>query len=224
MRALAASLQQQVPDAELVLTRLPQVPEIELFLLQQEYPQDRLSAAQTEALMDSPPYWCFCWASGQVLARYLLANTELVRNRTVVDFGAGSGVVAIAASLAGADRVIACDNDPAALRAISVNSVHNNCVVEGVGSIEAAINALAEEGLLSSSLICIADVFYDRENLPLLSLFTHRFDGVLVADSRLNGAPLPGMRNLATYASCTVPDLNESKDFNRVALYESFSG
>ena len=62
-------------------------------------------------------YWAFCWASGQVLARYLLDHPERVRGKVVMDVGAGSGVVGIAAKIAGAKRVIACDIDPNALAA-----------------------------------------------------------------------------------------------------------
>lgn len=47
-------------------------------------------------------------------------------NTTVVDYGSGSGVLAIGAALLGAGRVIAVDNDPQAITATLDNSQRNN--------------------------------------------------------------------------------------------------
>ncbi|MEZ5583685.1 MAG: hypothetical protein R3F37_13865 [Candidatus Competibacteraceae bacterium] len=52
---------------------------------------------EIQLILANTPYWIFCWAAGQALAQYLLQNPSLVAGRCVVDFGAGSGVVAIAA-------------------------------------------------------------------------------------------------------------------------------
>ena len=49
-----------------------------------------------------PPFWAFAWAGGQALARYLIDNPALVRGKRALDFASGSGLVAIAAALAGA--------------------------------------------------------------------------------------------------------------------------
>ncbi len=51
-----------------------------------------------------PPYWAFAWAGGQALARYVLDHPEEVRGARVLDLATGSGLCAIAALLAGADR------------------------------------------------------------------------------------------------------------------------
>ena len=50
-------------------------------------------------------FWAFAWAGGQALARYLLDHPETVAGRTVLDFGSGSGLVALSAAKAGARRV-----------------------------------------------------------------------------------------------------------------------
>jgi predicted nicotinamide N-methyase len=68
-----------------------------------------------------PPFWAFPWAGGQALARYVLDHPDVVANRTVLDFGAGSGLVAIAAAYAGAAAVRAVEVDPAAIDAIRRN-------------------------------------------------------------------------------------------------------
>ena len=49
-----------------------------------------------------------------------------VRDKTVVDFGCGSGVLAIAAAKLGAKVVYAVDNDPQALQAVTSNAQQNS--------------------------------------------------------------------------------------------------
>lgn len=49
----------------------------------------------------------------------------LVKHAEVIDYGCGSGVLAIAAALLGADRVHAVDNDPQAIAATVDNSYRN---------------------------------------------------------------------------------------------------
>ena len=62
-----------------------------------------------------PPFWAFPWAGGQALARYLLDHPGTVTGRHVIDVASGSGLVAIAAVLAGAAAVTAYDIDPLAV-------------------------------------------------------------------------------------------------------------
>jgi predicted nicotinamide N-methyase len=69
-----------------------------------------------------PPFWAFPWAGGQALARYLLDQPDCVRGRTVLDLASGSGLVAIAAAVAGAASVTPSDTDPLAVAAITLNA------------------------------------------------------------------------------------------------------
>src|SRR6059058_6217722 len=87
----------------------PLVPEIRLHLATEVTP---IWQATEESLTRNglpPPFWAFAWAGGQGLARYLLDHPEIVAGRELLDFGAGSGLVAIAAAKAGAARVIAAE-------------------------------------------------------------------------------------------------------------------
>ncbi len=59
------------------------------------------------------------------LCLHWLEQAEL-RNRRVIDYGCGSGILAIAAALLGAGQVIAVDNDPQALIATRNNREQNN--------------------------------------------------------------------------------------------------
>ena len=214
---LTQHLQSRIPGASLSWQCPPQTPDLPLLLISEDYPREGLPYEVAQALMDNPPYWCFCWASGQVLARYLLENPEIVKDQTVIDFGAGCGIVAIAAALAGARRVIACDLDPNALAACEVNAERNGVTLECGDDV---FDLLADP-TLTSAMITVSDVFYDRDNLPLLDTFNAFFKEVLVADSRLKGMSLPGLETLDVIASHTVPDLDESIEFNRVTLYRT---
>ena len=68
-----------------------------------------------------PPFWAFPWAGGQALARYVIDHPDVVANRTVLDLGSGSGLVAIAAAYGGAAAIRAVEVDPAAIDAIRRN-------------------------------------------------------------------------------------------------------
>ena len=72
-----------------------------------------------------PPFGAVASAGGQALARYLLDHPEAVRDRRVLDFASGSGLVAIAAAIPGAAEVHACDIDRFAIAAIRINSAAN---------------------------------------------------------------------------------------------------
>jgi predicted nicotinamide N-methyase len=213
---LETYLQSRVPGSRLEKIRLPQVPELSLYLINEDYPRDGLTREQGAALMDNPPYWGFCWASGQVLGRCVLDNPDWVKGKTLVDFGAGSGVVGVAAKMAGARRVVLCDMDENALRAGELNARINGMSVEFCTAVE----DLLEEDV-RDWIVAVADVFYDRDNLAVLDRLLGRFAAVLVCDSRLKGRPLPGMDIIGCYDSHTVPDLDESPEFNHVTLYRS---
>jgi predicted nicotinamide N-methyase len=73
-----------------------------------------------------PPFWAFAWPGGQALARYVLDHADLVAGRTVLDIGSGSGLVAIAAAMAGAAVVLASEIDPLAVAAIELNARAND--------------------------------------------------------------------------------------------------
>ena len=184
---------------------------LELLLLNADYPQGELQPAQVARVMDNPLYWAFCWASGQVLAALLREHPEWVSGKRVLDFGCGSGVVAIAAALAGAAEVVACDIDPLALRATRANAALN-----GVDLV-LADDFAAVSGTLD--MIIVADVLYDRENFPWLRRFTERSERVLIADSRVKDFDEPPYRQIARRDSCTLPDLDESSEFRDVRVY-----
>lgn len=199
-------------DARLAATRLPQT-DLRLWLLDAENMDRAFDAEETRRILDAPPYWCFCWASGMALARWLAERPERVRGQRVLDFGAGSGVAGIAAAQAGAAEVVACDLDPQALAACRANAALNGVEL----GYSADFFAEAER----FDLILAADVLYDRANLPLLDAFLSRGREALVADSRVRDFRHPRYRRLAVLDACTWPDLAEPDEFRRVSLYHA---
>lgn len=208
---LVDALRQILPDAQLsvqsVLSRHP----LSLLLIRDVLSQRHLDADTSRRVMDKPLYWILCWASGRVLAAYILEHPELVQGRRVLDFGCGSGVVAIAAALAGAKEVIACDVDPLALEASAYNAALNACSLTLCDDFEAVQGQV--------DLILAADVLYDRANLSWLDRFIARADEVLVADSRVRNFDVPPYQKICERDSCTIPDMDEAREFNRVSLY-----
>ncbi|MEP6390192.1 MAG: 50S ribosomal protein L11 methyltransferase [Halioglobus sp.] len=213
---LTASLSAVLPGARIEATSLPLSPEISLFLLNSDYPQHQLLPEQMFYLMENPLYWTFCWASGQVLAQYLLENRALVAGRRVLDFGCGSGVVGIAAALAGAQRVVACDIDPCALHATARNATLNGVEMELADDFADVLGEI--------DLIIVADVLYDLENLPWLQRFLSRASGVLMADSRIKDFNMPPYRRIQQSEASTLPDLDESQEFRQVSIYLAGTG
>lgn len=212
-RDLDGYLRGLLPGARLEAVALPLVPEIRLWLVNADYPVGPLPAEVARVLMEAPPYWAFCWGSGAVLARWLLDHPEAVRGRTVVDFGAGSGVVAVAAALAGAKRAIACDLDPHSLAASRANARLNSVDVELSGDWFTLAGSI--------DLVVAADVLYDRDNLPFLARFRARAPSVLVADSRVRDFREPGYERLWSRDCIAVPDLGEADWVKHVTVYRA---
>ena len=212
-RVLSRSLVEALPGACIEAQSLPLCPELTLYLLNADFPQHELPPELALKLMDEPLYWTFCWASGQVLARWLLDNPALVRAKRVLDFGCGSGVAGIAAAVAGARQVLACDLD-----ALALEAAHENALLNGV-AIELAPDFDAIEGEID--VVLVADVLYDRGNLRWLSVLLERASTVLLADSRLPDVEDNRYRLLETAEASTLPDLDESPEFRHVRLYRA---
>lgn len=113
-------------------------------------------AAEVARVSVAPPYWAIPWVGGQALARYLLAHPERVAGRRVLDVGTGGGICAIAAALAGAARVQACDVDPMALAALASNAALNGVQIEPI----AGDPPEGEDG--DWEVILAADLWYER--------------------------------------------------------------
>ena len=208
---LAAALATLLGDAQLRLQALPDS-DLSLWLIDPANMARAFSPAETQRLLEAPPYWCFCWASGLALAQWIAANPAVVAGRQVLDFGSGSGVAGLAAARAGAARVVCCDLDPLALAACRANAQANGAQIETLDDLHASPERF--------DIILAADVLYDRANLPLLDLLHARAETTLLADSRVRDLAHPGFTQIAMLQACTLPDLAEPDEFRRVAVYQ----
>ncbi len=107
----------------------PLVPELRLWLADDPVLIWKATGELRGDLTLPPPFWAFAWAGGQALARYVLDQPECVRGRRTLDFASGSGLVGIAAALAGAASVEASDIDIFAAAAIEANAAENRVAV-----------------------------------------------------------------------------------------------
>ncbi len=208
---LQRRLHRTLPMARLEPVLLPACAGMHLALINADFPTGPLAAEVVQAVVATPAYWAFCWGSGLGLAQLLHQHPHWVRGKTVLDLGSGSGVAGIVAARLGAARVIACDNDPDALAASNVNAALN----------EVSLDLLPELACLQQvpDLILMADVLYDRSNLPLLELALNLCPNVLVADSRIRRSPHPAFREIHQVPALTLPNLGEFDEFGTVHLY-----
>lgn len=210
-KGLQAELNAILPDAKLDFLTLPEASNLELLLIDEHYPIEQLAPEQAQAVMDNPLYWLFCWASGLALAQMICANELDVRGKTVLDVGAGSGVVAIAAAKAGAARVIASDIDVMSQQVMAVNAAKNNVQLEIVGDFNECTDVV--------DLIFLADVLYDKNNYPLLDAVVSKGRELYVADSRIKDFNHPSFSRFGKRPSLTLPELGGFDEFNSVNIY-----
>lgn len=140
--------------ANSMLRSVPHVPEIQLYLADDAvtlWEETERELSQTD---QPPPFWAFAWPGGQALARYILDHADLVRGRTVLDLGSGSGLTAIAAAMAGASSVLASELDPFAVAAIDLNASANNVPITVTADVLDGSGENAE-------VILAADVCYE---------------------------------------------------------------
>jgi predicted nicotinamide N-methyase len=183
------------------------VPELRLHLASEVTPLWQLTEAELAATGLAPPYWAFAWAGGQALARYVLDHPGQVAGRAVLDLGAGSGLVGIAAALAGAASVVAADIDPFAVSAIRLNAWLNRVRVRPTS---ADLLAAPAEGW---PVILAADIWYEQPTARTAEawLRTAAAAGslVLLGDPGRRWLPKQGLEELAAYR---VPVNRELED------------
>jgi predicted nicotinamide N-methyase len=200
------------------LVPVPLVPEIRLYQT-----DDLVSLWQRTELAGQaerdPPFWASAWAGGRALARYLLDHPATVRGKPVTDLASGSGLVAIAAALAGGGPVTAYDIDPLAVTAIGLNAAANNVPVRAV-----CADILGGDGPAGPgpAVVLVADAFYERELAGRVIAFLEQCvaAGATVLAGDLGRKHLPQDR-LVPVAQYQVPDLRglEDRDVKTVTVW-----
>ena len=199
------------------ITAPPLVPEIRLHLATEITP---IWQATEDTLARSglpPPFWAFAWAGGQALARYLIDHSAEVTGRSVLDFGAGSGLVAIAAAKAGATAVLAAEIDPFAAAAIAANAALNDVDI-----------TVQTEDLLDTvdacwEVVTAGDVCYER---PMADRVMGWLRGmaacgslVLLGDPGRSYSPSQGLLERGRYLVPTSREL-EDRDCREAVIWQ----
>jgi len=198
----------------------PHVPEIKLHLADEAHDLWHRTEEELATIGLPPPFWAFAWAGGQGLARHVLDNPDLVRGKIVLDFASGSGIVAIAAAMAGAARVIACDIDTFTLAAIALNAAANGVMVETQG-----------EDLIGSEsnweVVLAGDVFYDKaladRAVAWFAELVRRDTDVIVGDPGRSYFPKDLMQPIAVYA-VPVTRILEDAEVKRTTVWRFPAG
>ncbi|MDF1721865.1 MAG: methyltransferase [Minwuia sp.] len=186
----------------------PLVSEVRLHLATEAVPLWQLTEEALQEKGLPPPFWAFAWAGGQALARYILDNPETVRGKRVLDFAAGSGLVAVAAAMAGARSVLAVDVDLFSVAAIRLNSIANKVTVE------ASADDIVGAGLPDIDILLAGDICYEQPLAGRVERWFRDLVGagipVIMGDPGRTYRPTGGMRRLAHYAVPTTRELEDN--------------
>lgn len=179
----------------LAVEQVPFVPEV---LLHQGDDMHALWEAVGGA---SPPYWAFPWLGGQALARYVL-DSRIVDGKRVLDLATGSGLVAVAAVLAGAVDVLAADVDPMSQEATEANAEANGVTVSWVGA------DLLDGPVPDVDVVLAGDVLYEQRMARRVLQWLAGFRGlVLLGDPGRDYLPQQGLLEVAAYDIATSREL-----------------
>lgn len=116
-------------------------------------------------------FWSRVWPAGLALGLHLLEESDLCTGRSVLELGAGLGIGAVCAAVAGASLVVATDIAPKGL-AFAKQSVVDNGLDPGTSSFKTATwdwNEPPPPGLAGPYDVVLAgDVIYTDEHAPRL--------------------------------------------------------
>ncbi|WP_338353174.1 class I SAM-dependent methyltransferase [Thalassolituus oleivorans] len=154
------------------------------------------------------PYWAFAWAGGRALAQFIVANPNLVAGKRVLDFGCGSGIVGIAAALAGAKTVFVADLDPQALLAAQVNAAVNGVDIQ-----------IVDGDWPQVDLLLASDVLYDISSSVDLKTLMLDIPHWLLAESRFVAPDFVELRCLQQIVTSTLPAIGDFDERVEVDIY-----
>ncbi len=198
------------------LAPVPFVPEISLYQETDLYALWEVTEREAGRTGLDPPFWSVPWPGGVALARYLLDNPAVVTGRSVLDVGAGSGLVAIAAARAGAVTVLASETDPVAMVAIELNAAANQVPPPRCVGSFLDLSVPAE-------VVVAGDVWYQREMAERVAAYLDEAAGagahVLTGDIGRSYFPRDRYRLLGSY-DLPVSKAVEGREVLRASVWQ----
>jgi predicted nicotinamide N-methyase len=159
---------------------VPGIPEIELHKASPTSGLWRLARQDKDGF--GAPYWAHYWAGGLALARYVLDNPFVVAGQRVLDLGAGSGLVGIAAAKAAALKL------NANLNAASISVLHGDITNDAPPEVD---------------VVLVGDLFYEADLSKRVEAFLNRCSScgmrVLIGDPWRAHLPASRLAELARY-------------------------
>lgn len=195
-------------NADIKLTELPELG-LKFYLLESSIEDREYSPEQVDTIWGNMPYWAFAWSSGRALAKYILDHPDLVKGKTICDFGAGSGIVALAAMKAGAKAAWACDIDPVARLSCELNGNEN--------ALELSVCEHVSE-VPDLDLLVVGDVLYDPRNHKLAETLFNQNVPVIWAESRAQ-TKLSHRGPMAAYQAQTQPNIGGFDEHKDIHIY-----
>jgi predicted nicotinamide N-methyase len=193
-----ASLSRRWLDSELLA----------LWLLNIDVDAVSMDAQSIGRFWQNLPYWAFAWAGGRALAQFIAANPNLVAGKRVLDFGCGSGIVGIAAALAGAKTVFVADLDPQALLAAQVNAAVNGVDIQ-----------IVDGDWPQVDLLLASDVLYDISSSVDLKTLMLDIPHWLLAESRFVAPDFVELRCLQQIVTSTLPAIGDFDERVEMDIY-----
>jgi predicted nicotinamide N-methyase len=106
------------------------------------------------------------WCGSLTVADYILRNKDLIKNRVVVELGAGTGILGMVCCRIGCRKIILTDNDPRSIKHM-VEDCHRNSVEADVRILDwfcpdVSSLELCGENISSNLCVIAGDVLYKR--------------------------------------------------------------
>lgn len=197
--------------ANLPLAPVPGIPEIRLHKAGPASGLSRLAESEDDF---QTPYWAYHWGGGLALGRHVLDHPDCVAGKRVLDLGAGSGLVGIAAMKSGAHSVLAADIAPYAIAAMQLNAAANNVTLSPLCA------DLTSGEPPAVDVVLVADLFYAEDLARRVTPFLDRClavnINVLIGDPWRAWLPRERLKLLAEYPG---HDFGGSNTTNAVFRY-----
>ena len=190
------------------LLPVPSLPSINLYQADEVTPLWLMTERDLETERLAPPFWAFAWAGGQALARYVLDRPDIVSGKRVLDIACGSGLVGIAAAMAGAAHVRCNDIDPYCGAAVALNARLNSVDLAFTGA------DLLPDPPPEVDVILAGDICYEKAMTAAMLTYFRRASAqgiaVYIGDPHRSYFPTSGLERVALYDIATNADIEDT--------------